>query len=139
MQRGVALLLATVLVLASLAQVFLNLFVLTFCDENCERDDAVSGVSLALRMVPAAVVLVISLTFWVFVAFSKPTWATRTFVTQLAVALLLLIYWLDVSSHSDDKLLGVAAGAEMCAFLALLICRAESRERQLAKQGTVTP
>jgi hypothetical protein len=135
MQRAAALCFATVPVLASMAQVFLTLFVLTFCDENCDRDSGPSGARLALLMVPALVVLVTALAFWLFVAFNNPRWATPTFVVHLTVAVLLLTFWLDHSSHSDDTLLGFAAGAEMFAFLALLLCRAERKEARLSAVG----
>jgi hypothetical protein len=139
MQRGIALLFATVPVLGSLFQIFATLFVLTFCDENCERASTPSGAGLALRMIPAVVVLVTAFVFWLFVAFNNPGWATRAFVVHLVVAVLLLTFWLDHSSHSDDKLLGITAVAEMFAFLALMLCRSEARERQrlLSLRGAV--
>src|SRR5690349_24267827 len=108
MQRAVAVLLATLLVLGAVAQLLLGYLLLTFCDENCEPttrwDGRPSPVVIALVLGAAVVVTGTSLVFWCFVAFNKPAPATVALIVEFAVALAILLFWLAGTQHSDGML-----------------------------------
>lgn len=68
--------------------------------------------------------------FACFVAAGWPRRATQAFVVHVVLAVLIVGYWVEgASESSDDDLLGIAAGTEFLAFMALVVCRSDARRR----------
>ncbi len=99
MQRAIALVFATLLVLGALAVLPVSLFAMTFCIDNCDgpRPRRTPGYRPCSRGGAGVVAIGVSVAFWCFVAFNRAVAATGALVVQLGAAYAVLSFWLDQS------------------------------------------
>jgi hypothetical protein len=117
--RALALLFATMQLLATGIAAFVMWFVATFPWENQPPD---AGEARMFLMGAAATIFVLAMAIVVAVALNRPLWATTAFAFHAIAAVVILAWALEGSDHSDGKLVGFTLSIELCALAAVVVC-----------------